>query len=303
MGTQTKIIMYFLRKQLSGWSKGTINEQRARQEKSVRFFRLPKQIRRQVITDIGVPSEWIDSPDSCSGTILYLHGGAYALGSINSHRELIARLVNTTNCRALAINYRLAPENPFPAALEDAINAYDWLISIGINPSRICIAGDSAGGGLAIATLLALREKDMPLPAGVLCFSPWFDLTLSGDSVYKNENLDPILSSSILETYVNYYIGSNKASEPMISPLFGDLRGLPPIHIQSGRNEILLDDSVRFYEKAQQAGVDVTLKIWDDMIHVFQLFDFLPETKESMKQVSAFVSRVMNSNNTGNISQ
>jgi acetyl esterase/lipase len=303
MGTQTKIIMYFLRKQLSGWSKGTINEQRARQEKSVRFFRLPKQIRRQVITDIGVPSEWIHSPDSCSGTILYLHGGAYALGSINSHRELIARLVDTTNCRALAINYRLAPENPFPAALEDAINAYDWLISIGINPSRICIAGDSAGGGLAIATLLALREKDMPLPAGVLCFSPWFDLTLSGDSVYKNENLDPILSSSILETYVNYYIGSNKASEPMISPLFGDLRGLPPIHIQSGRNEILLDDSVRFYEKAQQAGVDVTLKIWDDMFHVFQLFDFLPETKESMKQVSAFVSRVMNSNNTGNISQ
>lgn len=303
MGTQTKIIMYFLRKQLSGWSKGTINEQRARQEKSARFFRLPKQIRRQVITDIGVPSEWIHSPDSCSGTILYLHGGAYALGSINSHRELIARLVNTTNCRALAINYRLAPENPFPAALEDAINAYDWLISIGINPSRICIAGDSAGGGLAIATLLALREKDMPLPAGVLCFSPWFDLTLSGDSVYKNENLDPILSSSILETYVNYYIGSNKASEPMISPLFADLRGLPPIHIQSGRNEILLDDSVRFYEKAQQAGVDVTLKIWDDMIHVFQLFDFLPETKESMKQVSAFVSRVMNSNNTGNISQ
>jgi acetyl esterase/lipase len=303
MGTQTKIIMYFLRKQLSGWSKGTINEQRARQEKSARFFRLPKQIRRQVITDIGVPSEWIDYPNSCSGTILYLHGGAYALGSINSHRELIARLVNTTNCRALAINYRLAPENPFPAALEDAINAYDWLISIGINPSRICIAGDSAGGGLAIATLLALREKDMPLPAGVLCFSPWFDLTLSGDSVYKNENLDPILSSSILETYVNYYIGSNKASEPMISPLFADLRGLPPIHIQSGRNEILLDDSVRFYEKAQQAGVDVTLKIWDDMIHVFQLFDFLPETKESMKQVSAFVSRVMNSNNTGNISQ
>jgi acetyl esterase/lipase len=303
MGTQTKIIMYFLRKQLSGWSKGTINEQRARQEKSARFFRLPKQIRRQVITDIGVPSEWIDYPNSCSGTILYLHGGAYALGSINSHRELIARLVNTTNCRALTINYRLAPENPFPAALEDAINAYDWLISIGINPSRICIAGDSAGGGLAIATLLALREKDMPLPAGVLCFSPWFDLTLSGDSVYKNENLDPILSSSILETYVNYYIGSNKASEPMISPLFADLRGLPPIHIQSGRNEILLDDSVRFYEKAQQAGVDVTLKIWDDMIHVFQLFDFLPETKESMKQVSAFVSRVMNSNNTGNISQ
>ncbi|MDO9085219.1 MAG: alpha/beta hydrolase [Anaerolineaceae bacterium] len=289
----TKFILFFLRTQLSGWSEGTITEQRARQERSSRFFKLPKQIRTRVIEINGIASEWIDSPDSDSGTILYLHGGAYALGSTNSHRELIARLVISTNCKALAINYRLAPENPFPAALEDALNAYHWLLSEGIDPSRICIAGDSAGGGLAIATLLALREKDMPLLAGVLCFSPWFDLTLSGDSVYKNENLDPILSSSILETYVNYYIGSNKASEPMISPLFGDLRGLPPIHIQSGRNEILLDDSVRFSEKAQQAGVDVTLKIWDDMFHVFQLFDFLPETKESMKEVTAFVSRVI----------
>jgi acetyl esterase/lipase len=293
MGNLTKIMMYFLRSQLSGWSEGTITEQRARQEKSVRFFRLPKQVRCKAISDLGVPSEWIDSPDSGTGIILYLHGGAYALGSIQSHREMIARLVLTTNCKALAINYRLAPENPFPAALEDVIMAYEGVLSGGVAPSQICIAGDSAGGGLAIATLFALREQGIPLPAGVFCFSPWLDLTLSGDSVLKNMNHDPILSATILQKYVNYYIGNHNATDPLISPLFGDLRGLPPIHIQSGRNEILLDDSVRFYEKARQTGVDVTLKIWDDMFHVFQLFSFLPETQESMKQVSAFINKVL----------
>jgi acetyl esterase/lipase len=293
MSTFTKFIMFFLRTQLSGWSDGSINEQRTRQEKSIRLFRLPKQIRTRVIEINGIASEWIDSPDSGFGTILYLHGGAYALGSINSHRELISRLVISTNCKALAINYRLAPEHPFPAALEDSTKAYTWLISSGIDPSRICIAGDSAGGGLAIATLLALREKGIPLPAGIFCFSPWLDLTLSGDSIIKNKNLDPILSGSILEKYVNYYKGNHKENDPLISPLFADLRGLPPILLQSGRNEILLDDSVRFYEKARKVGVDVTLKIWDDMFHVFQLFSFLPETQESMKQVSEFVSRVM----------
>ena len=293
MGTLIKIIMYFLRSQLSGWSEGTITEQRARQEKSVRFFRLPKQIRSHATTDFGTPSEWIDSPDSGNGIILYLHGGAYALGSVHSHRELIARLVLATNCKALAINYRLAPENPFPAALEDSVQAYTWLLSQGVEPSQICIAGDSACGGLAIATLFALREHGITLPAGVFCFSPWLDLSLSGDSVSKNMQLDPILSGEILQKYVNYYIGNHISNNPLISPLFGDLQSLPPIHLQTGRNEILLDDSVHFYEKACQAGVDVTLKIWDDMFHVFQLFSFLPETQESMKQVSAFVSRVM----------
>jgi acetyl esterase/lipase len=206
---------------------------------------------------------------------------------------MIARLVLATNCKALAINYRLAPENPFPAALEDVIMAYDWLLSNGVDPAQICFSGDSAGGGLAIATLIALHEQGIPLPAGVFCFSPWLDLTLSGDSVMKNMNHDPILSAPILQKYVNYYISNHNATDPLISPLFGDLRGLPPIHIQSGRNEILLDDSVRFFEKARQTGGDVTLKIWDDMFHVLQLFSFLPETQESMKQVSAFLSRII----------
>ena len=198
-GLLTKIFVYFLRTQFSGWSEGSITEQRARQEKSARFFKLPKQVRSQVIDIDGFSSEWIESLDSTDRTILYLHGGAYALGSVNTHRELVARLMLSTQCNALAINYRLAPENPYPSALEDTLNAYKWILSKGIDPSRIFIAGDFAGGGLAIAALLKLRDTGTTLPAGAFCFSPWLDLTLSGNTITKNEKVDPILSSSILK--------------------------------------------------------------------------------------------------------
>lgn len=298
MNVFTKIVLYILRSQLSGWHEGTIAEQRTRQERSTRFLHTPKQIRIQKISDPGVPSELIELTGSEPGIILYLHGGAFALGSVNSHRELISRVVKDTNCKALVVNYRLAPENPFPAALEDAIKAYEWLLKNGYHSSQICFAGDSAGGGLAISTLLALREKGTPLPAGAFCFSPWFDLKLSGNSIFENKNVDPILSGDVLKKYVEYYIGGHQPIEPLISPLFADLNGLPPILIHSGRNEILLDDSVRFYEKARSAGVDVSLTTWDDMFHVFQLFSFLPATKESIQQVSAFISQVISQDQT-----
>ncbi|HSM23955.1 MAG TPA: alpha/beta hydrolase [Anaerolineaceae bacterium] len=291
----TKLILYLMRNQLSKWHEGSIEEQRTRQEKSTRFFRLPKKIQSTIFSIDGIQAEWIETEGDQAGTILYLHGGAYALGSVDTHRELISRLVINTNCKTLAINYRRAPEYPFPAALEDTLKSYDWLLSSGISQSQICFGGDSAGGGLAIASLLALREKDVPLPAGVFCFSPWLDLTLSGGSMHTLRHLDPILSHTILTTYVDYYTNGYKATDPLISPLFAEnLRNLPPILIQSGRNEVLLDDAIRFYEKAHQAGVDVTLKIWDDMFHVFQLIPFLQESKESMEEVSEFVARVLN---------
>ncbi len=293
MDVITRIILNILKNQLSGWSDGSIMEQRARQERSVRFLRLPKNITTQNITEMDVSAEWIESPSSGSGIILYLHGGAYALGSINSHRALIANLVIHTICRALAIDYRLAPENPFPAALHDSLKTYDWLLKKGHDPSQICYAGDSAGGGLAISSVLAIREKGLPLPAGIFCISPWLDLTLSGDSITENENVDPILSAAILNKYVDYYIGQYQANDPLISPLFADLRSLPPILIQTGRNEILLDDSVRFMENAKKAEVDITMDIYDEMFHVFQLFSFLPATQECLKQVSRFVSRII----------
>jgi acetyl esterase/lipase len=288
------MIIALLRPQLSGWHKGIITEQRARMEKTTRFFRLPKQVQTRAVDIDGVPAEWIECPESNNGILLYLHGGAYALGSINSHRELVARLVVSTGCDALAINYRLAPEHPYPAALEDSLTAYKWLLASGHDPARIFLAGDSAGGGLAIATLLALRDEENPLPAGAVCFSPWLDLTLSGDSVTGNAELDPVLSGSVLMKYAEQYAGSRKIDDPLVSPLFADLRGLPPVYIQVGSREILLDDAASFCQKAQQDGVDATLDVWDGMFHVFQLISLLPQSAEALKAVDEFVRGVLN---------
>jgi monoterpene epsilon-lactone hydrolase len=292
---QAKIVKKVLRLQFSGWSEGPIEEQRARQEKSVRFARLPKGIHCWPICANGVSAEWIEAPDADLGVILYLHGGAYALGSINVHRELVARLAHSTRMRALAINYRLAPEHPYPAALSDATTAYLWLLNEGVHPSKIIIAGDSAGGGLALATLVGLRDAGESLPAGAVCISPWTDLALTGTSIQNKAKADPILAPDDLEMYARYYAGEHELSSPLISPFYADLKDLPPLLIQVGADEILLDDAVRCADKAREAGVDVTLEIWNEMFHVFQMIWFLAETKEAVGHIAEFVSRGLTS--------
>src|SRR5665648_267147 len=173
MSWQAKITKKMLSFHLAGWSDGNVVEQRAKQEKTARYFKLPADIHCQIVNVNGIPGEWIEAPGADQGTILYLHGGAYTLGSINTHRELVARLSRSTGMRALAINYRLAPENPYPAAVEDAATAYQWLLTQGIDPAKMIIAGDSSGGGLTLTTLLALRDAGESLPAGAVCISPW----------------------------------------------------------------------------------------------------------------------------------
>jgi acetyl esterase/lipase len=223
--------------------------------------------------------------------LLYLHGGAFALGSINASREWVGRLARATNLSALVINYRLAPEHPYPAALDDATTAYLWLLHKGVEPTSIIFAGDSAGGGLALSTLVALRSAGRPLPAGAVCISPWTDLALTGDSIQSKAQDDPILAPGDLEMYAGYYAGDNERTEPMLSPLYADLRGLPPLLIQVGTDEILLDDAVRCAGRAREAGVDVVLETWDGMFHVFQMFSFLPEAKRAVERVAEFVSQ------------
>jgi monoterpene epsilon-lactone hydrolase len=223
--------------------------------------------------------------------ILYLHGGAYALGSIKSHREFVARLVCAAKVRGLVIDYRLAPEHPFPAALDDAITAYHWLRTQGSSPSQIVIGGDSAGGGLTLATLLALRDAGKPLPAGAFCISPWTDLTLSGASMQSKARADWILDSDSLEMYAGFYAGEHDRGSSLISPLFADLSGLPPLLIQIGTEEILLDDATQCAENARKAGVDVTLEILDGMYHAFQLVSFLPETGNAVGHIAEFILR------------
>jgi len=285
---RTRLVKRLLRVQLAGWSEGPVSEQRARLERSSRFSRLPADVRCRHISANGVAAEWIEAGDADMGVILYLHGGAYALGSIDTHREFVARLARATSMRAHALNYRLAPEHPFPAALQDVTAAYGWLQTQGVAPSSIIVAGDSAGGGLALAALVELRNGGKPLPAGAVCISPWVDLTLSGASIQGQAQVFCILDPDSLEMYAAYYAREQDTASPLISPLFADLSGLPPLLIQVGADEILLDDAKRCADKARQAGVDVTLEIWDEMFHVFQLFPFLPETKEAVAHIAEF---------------
>jgi len=293
MSLQAKITKKMLSFQLSGWSEENVDEQRAQQEKIARIVKLPADIRCQPVNVNGVPGEWIEAPGADLGVFLYLHGGAYNLGSINTHRELVARLSRSTGMRAMAINYRLAPEHPFPAAVEDASKAYRWLLTQGLNPSQMILAGDSAGGGLTLATLLALRDSGEPLPAGAVCISPWTDLACTGACVHEKAPLDKILSPDGLTRSAKNYAGGIDLRSPLISPLYADLKGLPPLLIQVGTDEILLDDARRVAEKAQEAGVDVTLEIWEEMFHVFQIIPFLPETGRALENIADFVAGVL----------
>jgi acetyl esterase/lipase len=240
----------------------------------------------------GVPAEWVSGPESDPGrAILYLHGGGYVMGSINTHRQLGGWLAKAARARVLLIDYRLGPENPFPAAVDDAVTAYQWMLDQGLDPAGIAIAGDSAGGGLTAATLLALRDQGKPLPAAGVMLSPWTDLAGTGESLTSRAAIDPMIQGG--EGIANMaagYLGGADPKNPLASPLYGDLKGLPPLLIQVGTEEVLFDDSVRFDAKARSAGVDVTFEPWNGQVHVFQAFAFMvPEGKEAIARIGEFV--------------
>jgi acetyl esterase/lipase len=287
---QAKIAKFVLRLQPYSWAQGTVQEQRSRQEKSTRFFKIPKGVHCQPFRINDITAEWISCSDAKEGVILYLHGGAYSLGSINIHREFLARLALTTRQKVLAINYRLAPEHPFPAALEDSLMTYRWLMTQGYESSRIVLAGDSAGGGLALSTLVSLRDAGEPLPACSVCISPWVDLTSPVNSIDSRKSIDPILNFNLLEMYAKDYAGELQRNIPLISPVFADLKALPPLLIHIGTNEILLDQATQVMENARVSGVDITLKTWEGMFHVFQMVAFLPETQKSLDHINQFIT-------------
>ena len=204
------------------------------------------------------------------GHLLYLHGGGYVIGSPDTHAGLVGELARRAGLRATSVDYRLAPENPFPAAVEDGLAAYRELLATGTDPRDLVIAGDSAGGGLTLATLLAAREAGLPLPAAAAVFSPWVDLTASGESMRTKRDADPIFTEADIHAYADHYIGAGDRTQPLASPLFADLAGLPPLLIQVGANELLFDDAVRLAGRAGADNVDVTLEIGRDLPHVFQ---------------------------------
>lgn len=240
----------------------------------------------------GVPAEWSVAPGaSRTRAILYLHGGGYVIGSIATHRGLVSRLSAASGAAGFAIDYRLAPEHPFPAAVDDAVAAYRWLLGQGTEPGRIAIAGDSAGGGLTIATLLALRDAGAPLPACAVTFSPWTDLALEGRSMDERDARDPMVHRPGLQQMAGWYLAGQDARQPLASPIHGDLRGLPPLLIQVGTEETLYDDAVRLAVRAVEAGVPTAFEPYPEMFHVFQIFGMLPEAHAAVKAAGAFIAR------------
>jgi monoterpene epsilon-lactone hydrolase len=238
--------------------------------------------------------EWIEptaaSHPARGRLILYLHGGAYVAMSAKTHRSVTSRLALWSNARLFALDYRLAPEHPFPAALEDAISAYRALIAGGTPGSRILVAGDSSGGGLALALLIALRDARDPQPAAAVLFSPWTDLAVTGKSIIDNNDVDALLFGSWVATTARHYLGDTPATNPLVSPVYADLTGLSPMLLQVSNSEVLLDDSRRVFENARQAGVEATIQIWPGLPHCWQIFaPILPEARAALRDASAFI--------------
>lgn len=254
---------------------------------------LPEGATRNDFERDGITNCHISAPDVRNDRgVLYLHGGGYVLGSLDTHAELMARVAAACRAPVLGVDYRLAPEHPYPAAVDDALQSYERLLEAGIQPNSIVVAGDSAGGGLALALLLRLKAEDKPLPAGAVLFSPWSDLTGSGESVKTRIDADPMISPALLNPMAELYLNGHDANDPQVSPLFGDLSGLPPLLIQVGDDEILLDDSTRLDAAAKAAGVSTTLEIFDGAFHVFQNQPHLPESAEALASMGTFFDSV-----------
>ena len=268
-----------------------VEQRRAAFEAVTQMFPVPDDVKSEPVDAGGIPAEWIAAPGADPERVIYyLHGGGYAMGSINTHREMVSRISRASGARALAIDYRLAPEHPFPAAVEDATAAYRWLLSAGVDPARLVIAGDSAGGGLTVATLVALRDAGDSLPAAAVCLSPWVDMEGIGESMTTKAEADPMVNREDLLEGAQAYLGGADPRTPLAAPLYADLKGLPPLLIHVGTAETLLDDSTRLAERAKAAGVDVTLEPWDDMIHVWQfLASMLAEGQQAIDRIGGFI--------------
>nr|QRD81044.1 lipolytic protein [uncultured bacterium] len=270
----------------------SVAEQRALFEAAAAALPPVEGVQVEPVTVAGRPAEWVARPGApAEPALLYLHGGAYVLGSPATHRRLTSALALATGARVLALDYRLAPEHPYPAAVDDAVAAWRWLVEReGLAPEQLGIAGDSAGGGLAVATMVAARDAGLPLPAAAALLSPWVDLEGRGESVRTRAAADPMLDAGRMPAITAMYLAGQDPRAPLASPIHADLRGLPPLLIHAGDREILLDDAVRLAERARDAGVDVTCEVWPEMIHVWHFFTGLaPEATEGVARVAAFL--------------
>jgi epsilon-lactone hydrolase len=271
--------------------RSDVHEMRALYNQLSSFFPIGKDVKVESLSINGVPAERI-TPEGALETkvLLYFHGGGYAIGGLESHRTLVADLARASARTGILFDYRLAPENSFPAPLEDALSTYRWLLEQDVAADDIVFAGDSAGGGMVIATLVKLRGEGIALPRKALCISPWVDLELKGESHQSKQNDDPIVNKEDLLNWVDIYLKGEDPANPMASPVNADLSGLPPLLIQVGTAEVLLDDSRTLAKNAQAAGVDVVLMEWDEMIHVWhQYAAVIRDGVQAIAQAGAFL--------------
>ncbi|BBB00341.1 putative esterase/lipase [Actinacidiphila reveromycinica] len=272
---------------------GDIAEQRVIFQEMISAVPLPDDVSAKRGELGGVPVETVETPGlDPSVVVLYFHGGAYALGSAADSVGLAADVSRRVGARAISVDYRLAPEHPFPAALDDAVAAYRALLGEGVPSTRIAFVGESAGGGLVVAALAALRNADLPQPSSAAVFSPWADLTVSGASATGKAALDPALTPAALRTRARDYLGERDAATPLASPIFADLTDLPPLLIQVGSHEILLDDAIRLAARAADHDVPVELQVWPEVPHVFQGFAaLLDDADRALNSAAAFIKR------------
>lgn len=276
----------------AGWGRETsIIQMRRQWDAFLSHSRIPAEV--EGLDANGVSCRWVMGAGARRArVILYLHGGGYQIGSAISHHNVMARLSQASRCHVLGVNYRLAPEHRFPAPIDDVLAAYQWLLDQGIQPSNIAFCGDSAGGGLAIAVLVALRDRRMPLPAAAATMSPWVDLEATGNSYVTHADSDPVTQRAMIALMAKTYMGKTAdLRDPLASPIHANLAGLPPLLIQVGEREVLLDDARTLAQRAQAAGVMVHFKIWDGMIHTFQLFaGRLQEADAAIREVGEFLN-------------
>jgi acetyl esterase/lipase len=301
---QANLAIYFIRqlRNRSLQNPKNISQIRIEQDKAFARIRPPKNVRFNEIAFPDFTVEWTNLINDSSykhpqKVILYLHGGGYAVGSALCYRGLVGKIVSETGIKALSVSYRLAPEHPFPAALEDSICTYRWLIeNQGYQPKDIIMMGDSAGGGLTLSTLLKIKELGLPQPLAAVVISPWTDLTLSGDSTTTHQKRDPLLQSDGAKKWASWYFQETNPSHQHISPLFGDYTNIAPVLVHVGTEEILLSDSLRLVEVAKKYNAKIQVDIWEGMLHVWHLgWPYLPEARKALIQISEFINNQIKS--------
>jgi len=275
--------------------KADVNRMRRRLDTLGRLAKTARGVRIEEAKFCGFRSEWLRPKTARPGKLLlYLHGGAYVLGSCRSHRHMVSHIARAAGINALLPEYRLAPEHRFPAAIDDVVTIYRKLLDDGHVPENIIVAGDSAGGGLAVAAMLSLRHAGLPLPAANVLLSPFLDATASGESTESRADRDPWFHAADVGVVVDYYCGQDEVRNPLVSPVFANVAGLPPAYIQVGDDEILLSDSTRYADMLRAAGIGADIEVWPEMWHVWQLFvGKMPESRKAIDGIGKFIRKTL----------